>query len=149
MKKFVVAFVAIALVVAAYFSISGNSDLPEGAPNVRAAAVFEKSGCVFCHAKNTPLPFYAKIPLVNIPIQNDVREGLRGFDISQARNPAEVSDVPAIEKMKSVLQAGTMPPLGFRLVHWKSRITEREREAVFEHFNAQKKPTAAPAEQTK
>lgn len=149
MKKFVVVFVAAVLVVAAYFSISGNSDIPEGTPEARAAAVFEKSGCVFCHAKNTPLPFYAKIPLVNIPIQNDVRAGLRSFDMPQSGSPAEISDVKAVEKIKSVLRNGSMPPLGFKLVHWRSRITEREREAVLEYFNAQKQPAPVPAEQVK
>ena len=147
MKKFVVVLVAVLLVVAAYFSISENSDIPEGAPAARAAAILEKSGCVFCHEKNTPLPFYAKIPLVNIPIQNDVRAGLQSFDMAQSANPAEVSDVRAVEKIKSVLRTRSMPPLGFRLVHWKSRITERERNVLLGHFNAEKRPREARAEQ--
>ena len=95
--------------------------------------MLEESGCALCHSREAALPFYAKIPLVNIPIKSDISAALEKFDITRAmrelKNGGSVGR-DALEKIKLAVDSGNMPPLGFKLVHWKSNITDAERDAV-------------------
>lgn len=132
-KNFLLLAVAAAIAVAAYTAISNTPHIPEGSARQKAAAVLDESGCALCHSTEAPLPFYAKIPLVNIPIKSDISAARAKFDITSAMQALKSGNrvlEDALEKIKLAVGSGNMPPLGFKLVHWKSNITAAERDAV-------------------
>lgn len=132
-KKALLLVAAIIIVAAAYSVISGTSNIPEGSLSVKAQAVLNESGCVLCHTKNPQLPFYAKIPLLNAPIVSDISRGLKCFDMT-----ADVENIKAnkplnatsLSKIEYAFDSGTMPPMLFKVVHWKSQPTSAERAVI-------------------
>ena len=131
--KISVFLAAVAIVSAAYIVISGNSDIPDAPLEKQADAAIAESGCALCHSKSAALPFYAKIPLLNLPIVSDVSEGLKHFDMTDARAKIAAGkpvDETSLAKIEYAVNSGTMPPLLFRSVHWKSALTDAEKEIL-------------------
>ena len=89
--------------------------------------------CMACHSKNYDLPFYAKIPGIRQIIEQDYRDGLRAMDLSmelvEAAKDRPVGEV-ALAKMEWVILNDTMPPAKFTVVHWSSRLTDKDRETI-------------------
>ena len=85
--------------------------------------------CMACHSRNYDLPFYAKIPGIRQIIEQDYRDGLRAMDLNQelveAAKDRPVGEV-AVAKMEWVILNDTMPPAKFTVVHWGSRLKDRE-----------------------
>ncbi len=140
-KKITIALAAI-IVVATYVGISNTSHIPEGDLGQKALFALDEAGCVLCHTKDAQLPFYAKIPLVNIPIKADISNGLKYFDIT-----SEIKDIkngkPANEtvlaKIEYAVNSGTMPPTAFKAVHWKSNLTNAEKQVILDWIAQQRK----------
>ena len=89
--------------------------------------------CMACHSRNYDLPFYAKIPGIRQIIEQDYRDGLRAMDLNQelveAAKDRPVGEV-AVAKMEWVILNDTMPPAKFTVVHWGSRLTDKDRETI-------------------
>lgn len=89
--------------------------------------------CLSCHTRNFDLPFYAKFPGVKEIIEKDFRDGLRAMDLNQEL-VQQAKDKPAgevtLSKMEWVINNDTMPPAKFTAVHWGSRLTSADREAI-------------------
>ena len=86
-----------------------------------------------CHSRNYDLPFYAKIPGIRQIIEQDYRDGLRAMDLNQelveAAKDRPVGEV-AVAKMEWVVLNDTMPPAKFTVVHWGSRLSDKDRETI-------------------
>lgn len=133
--KISVFLAAVAIVSAAYLVISGNSDIPDAKLPAKVDAVVAESGCALCHSKSAKLPFYAKIPLLNLPIVSDVSGGLKYFDMTEARAKIAAGkpvNETSLAKIEYAVNSGKMPPLLFRSVHWKSALTDAEKAVVNE-----------------
>ena len=89
--------------------------------------------CMACHSRNYDLPFYAKIPGIRQIIEQDYRDGLRAMDLNQelveAAKDRPVGEV-AVAKMEWVVLNDTMPPAKFTVVHWGSRLSDKDRETI-------------------
>ena len=91
-----------------------------------------RRGCGDCHSNDTRFPWYAKLPLIDTMIANDISEAQEHLDISSGfpfkghGNPIE--DLKAI---RVVLQNNTMPPLSYRLLHRSQKFTEKEKTSIF------------------
>lgn len=143
MKNKKIAIVVAALIAsAAYFGISESTNLPEGTPAQKAMFVLDEAGCVLCHTKDASLPFYAKIPLVNIPIKADITNGLKYFDITNSiadiKSGKNINET-VLAKIEYAVKSQTMPPALFKLVHWKSNITDAEKQAILDWIAVERK----------
>ncbi len=141
-RKLLLTSITGVVAVGAYFVVSNSSHLPEGDINKKAIYALDEAGCVLCHTKDAQLPFYAKIPLVNIPIKNDISEGLKYFDITEAIKDikaGKTANETVLSKIEYVLNKDTMPPLAFKLVHWKSKITKEEKQLLLDWVASQRK----------
>ncbi|MBO5255833.1 MAG: heme-binding domain-containing protein, partial [Opitutales bacterium] len=108
----------------------------------KALYALDEAGCVLCHSKNAKLPFYAKIPLINIPIKADISEGLKYFDITEAIGDIKLGkpvNETVLAKIEYAVKNGSMPPLAFKSVHWKSNVTENEKQVILEWVAEQRK----------
>lgn len=96
----------------------------------QVAAIF-KSKCMNCHSSNTDYPFYYSWPLAYQLIQHDVLEanehiGMdQGFPFAGHGTPRE--DLKAI---REEIDEGDMPPLRYKILHWSSGITKKEKSAI-------------------
>ena len=76
------------------------------------------------------MPFYARVPLVDSMMQNDIKGGNRVFLLNKllegSKNPSKLSEVD-LAKLELVIENGEMPIAKFRHIHWGSRPDEDEK----------------------
>ncbi len=120
----------------------GNASMEQGKMPLNKVPSMEKfqevsdivlDKCMACHSRNYDLPFYAKIPGIRQIIEQDYRDGLRAMDLNQelveAAKDRPVGEV-AVAKMEWVVLNDTMPPAKFTVVHWGSRLTDKDKETI-------------------
>ncbi len=140
-RKIIIAVVPI-IAIAAFLTISNSPHIPQGSLDNQALHVLDEAGCVLCHSKNAKLPFYAKIPIVNIPIKKDISEGLKYFDITEAIKDIQKgkpANETVLAKIEYAVNNGSMPPSLFKAVHWKSNITKEEKQVILDWVASQRK----------
>ena len=125
-KKILIAIIVLAIAYGTGYMIVGNSsNIPEGSTNQKAIYALNEAGCIMCHSKNAKPPFYASIPIVGSLIKSDMQMGLRAYDITDTvkaiESGAKVSSTD-LAKIEYAVDSNTMPPLRFKIVHWKSNI---------------------------
>lgn len=125
----------LALIVLA-FSLAGRvqaqpHDFSGKFTNV-ASIVEEK--CMACHTKGYELPFYAKVPGIRAIIEKDYKDGLRAMDLNVelVENKDKVIGEATVAKMEYVILNDTMPPAKFAVVHWGSRLSDRDKQHILE-----------------
>jgi hypothetical protein len=91
-----------------------------------------KRGCGDCHSSDTRFPWYAKFPLIDTLIANDIAEAHEHLDISSGFPfKGHGSPIEDLKATRDVLQDNTMPPLGYRLLHRSQNFTEKEKTSIF------------------
>ena len=93
--------------------------------------IFEKS-CFDCHSTFTTYPWYYEIPGIKGLIDDDIKEAMGHFDLS--------NDFPFISKhnqadllkdIKEEIEEDGMPLLSYRMMHWGRLIEGAQRDSVF------------------
>jgi len=97
--------------------------------------IFEYS-CFDCHSTFTDYPWYHKIPGIKGLIDDDIKEAMGHFDLS--------NDFPFISKhdqadllkdIKEEIEEDEMPLISYRMMHWGRLIEGARRDSVFEWIN--------------
>ena len=87
--------------------------------------------CFDCHSSSKPLPWYSKVPLVGSIVKGDRKEGLTHLDLTKdfpfGGHGGPIDDIKAIQKS---IDEESMPPLRYKAFHWRSGLTEKEKEQV-------------------
>jgi hypothetical protein len=92
------------------------------APVTRALA---ERACFDCHSNQTRWPAYARIAPVSWLVQHDVTEGRAELNFSEWQRPQRKSSDAAAE-----IRDREMPPVAYRLMHSRARLTVEERDAL-------------------
>lgn len=91
-----------------------------------------KRGCGDCHSNDTRFPWYAKLPLIDTMIANDIAEAHEHLDISSGFPFKEHGDpIEDLKAIRDVLHDNTMPPASYRLLHCSQKFTEKEKTSIF------------------
>ncbi|MCB0327088.1 MAG: heme-binding domain-containing protein, partial [Bdellovibrionales bacterium] len=92
-----------------------------------------KQKCFNCHGIVDALPWYAKIPGPKQLIHQDIREAKEHMDMSEGfpfqGHGTPLDDLEAIER---VLEENSMPPLRYKVMHWRSGVTSKEKAVIQE-----------------
>ena len=94
-------------------------------PQTRALA---KRACFDCHSNETVWPWYASVAPVSWLVYGDVEEARSDLNFSNWLNGRRDGKNPA--KISKEILKGDMPPLRYRLLHPKARLTESERRKL-------------------
>ncbi|HMR24070.1 MAG TPA: heme-binding domain-containing protein [Oligoflexia bacterium] len=101
--------------------------------------IFKKK-CLDCHGSSNSKPWYAQIPGPKKLINNDIKEAKKHMDMSKGfpfkGHGAPVDDLDAIER---VLKEDSMPPFRYKLVHWWSGVTAKEKSTIHQWIEESKK----------
>jgi mono/diheme cytochrome c family protein len=100
------------------FSSAGTQRLFDGA-------------CADCHSDHTSWPLYSNVAPVSWLVQRDVDGGRRRMNLSEWDKPQ-----PELRDVERVILGGGMPPLQYKLVHGKSRLSSAERRQLAAGFRA-------------
>jgi mono/diheme cytochrome c family protein len=83
--------------------------------------------CFDCHSNETEWPVYARVAPASWLVHYDVTKGRAELNFSEwHRTQKEAREAP------EVLREHEMPPLAYRLVHSRARLTPSERERLAE-----------------
>lgn len=95
-------------------------------------SIFQQK-CFNCHGTVDSLPWYARIPGPKQLIRKDIREAKEHMDMSEGfpfqGHGAPIDDLEAIER---TLQENSMPPLRYKIMHWRSGVTSKEKAVIQE-----------------
>ncbi|MGE9984513.1 cytochrome c peroxidase [Desulfovibrio sp. SGI.169] len=117
---------------------------PGGMPPMAKFAKVSKvvqDKCMACHTQGYDLPFYAKVPGIRQIIEQDYRDGLRAMDLNVEliQNKGKPIGETVLAKMEWVINNDTMPPAKFAVVHWGSRLSEREKKDILDWVKTSRK----------
>ena len=87
--------------------------------------------CADCHSDHTSWPVYSDIAPISWLVQRDVDDGRRRMNLSEwDKNQPELGEVET-----SILRGG-MPPLQYKAVHGKGRLSSAQRRQLAAGFRA-------------
>lgn len=145
-KPFLMSGVAVAgLILTGSLAVMVVRQVPRQVPTdpvfVRAAAMAVLDAkCLSCHDSRRSLPFYAKIPGPGSLIRQDVREGLRHWDVydvrhlgaaaTEAQRASEEVPLGRLIKLRTNVAGDTMPPFQYRIAHWGTSLTASEKQIL-------------------
>jgi heme-binding protein len=87
--------------------------------------------CADCHSDHTSWPLYSNVAPVSWLVQRDVDGGRRRMNLSEWDKPQ-----PELRDVERVILGGGMPPLQYKLVHGKSRLSSAEKRQLAAGFRA-------------
>ncbi|PIR22526.1 MAG: hypothetical protein COV44_07510 [Deltaproteobacteria bacterium CG11_big_fil_rev_8_21_14_0_20_45_16] len=94
--------------------------------------IFE-SKCYDCHSNKTDYPWYHSIPGIKQMINSHIEEGKEHIILSEGFPfQGHGSSSEDLEELKEVVEEETMPIWQYKLIHWNSGLTEKEKEIVLE-----------------
>jgi cytochrome c len=108
----------------------GLGTLLRGAEMPAEAKAVLVSKCADCHSSETRWPVYARIAPGSWLMESDIVEARKKMDLSRWEEmPAEQQQV-LIAKIFEEAKSGDMPPLQYRLLHWDTKLSKGEVQAL-------------------
>lgn len=102
----------------------GLDTLLRGAKMSTEAKTVLVSKCADCHSSETRWPVYARVAPGSWLIERDIIEARKKMDLSRwGEMPADAQDV-MIAKIIHEAKSGDMPPLQYRMLHWRAQLTQ-------------------------
>ncbi len=98
--------------------------------------IFEYS-CFDCHSTFTNYPWYYEIPGIKGLIDDDIKEGMGHFDLSNDfpfKSKHDQADI--LKDIKEEIEEDGMPLISYRMIHWGRLIEGARRDSVFQWIDA-------------
>lgn len=109
----------------------------------KANEVFQVS-CMVCHSAQTPVPWYGRLPVLGSAMKKEYRKAIKGLNLDdEVYLPGKKITPETLDKIESVIQKGSMPPLGFRMKHWEARLSKKEKQAILDWISDERLKLAA------
>ena len=87
--------------------------------------------CADCHSDHTSWPVYSDIAPISWLVQRDVDDGRRRMNLSEWDK-----DQPELGEVERSILGGGMPPLQYKVVHGKGRLSSAQRRQLAAGFHA-------------
>lgn len=90
-----------------------------------------KNKCLVCHGQNKKFPWYYSLPLAKQLIDHDVKEAKKHVNMSNdfpfGGHGSPKDDLIALRKS---VKKNSMPPLRYKIMHWDSSLTKKEKRVI-------------------
>lgn len=87
--------------------------------------------CLDCHGVGNRLPWYFRLPLAKQIMEYDMSEAKKHMDMSKdfpfTGHGTPLEDLVGLAE---VVNGGDMPPWQYKLIHWRSSLTQNEKLVV-------------------
>jgi len=94
--------------------------------------IFEAK-CLMCHGIVKKIPLYSIVPPASWLVQSDMTEAKQHLNMSfDFPFPGKDVDVPqdGLEDLIDVINDNSMPPIYYKAMHWKSGLSQEERQKI-------------------
>ena len=129
----IVLLLGAAVVAASVYVIVNRPPAADLSLDAQVAQILDDGGCISCHSSEPVLPFYAKFPVTDKILKQDIDSGYRAFDITpmlEAMAAGEAPNVVDVAKVERVAVEKSMPMAKYYLVHWGSQMTDAKRDVL-------------------
>lgn len=129
----IVLLLGAAVVAASVYVIVNRPPAADLSLDAQVAQILDDGGCISCHSSEPVLPFYAKFPVADKILKQDIDSGYRAFDITpmlEAMAAGEAPNVVDVAKVERVAVEKSMPMAKYYLVHWGSQMTDAKRDVL-------------------
>jgi hypothetical protein len=92
-----------------------------------AARSLVSGACMDCHSNETQWPWYSNVAPASLLVVNDVKGGRRRLNFSQWDQPQ-----PSLDEVLASVRRKSMPPLQYKLIHGRSRLSAAERRRLMD-----------------
>jgi cytochrome c len=101
-----------------------------GAPMPDAAKRILTAKCADCHSNATRWPAYSNAAPISWLVEHDVIEGRAHLNFSRWPEYSPDRQEALAQEIVQQAKRGTMPPLPYRLIHWRGRLSSAEIAAL-------------------
>ncbi|MBU6410976.1 MAG: heme-binding domain-containing protein [Verrucomicrobia bacterium] len=138
MKKRLKWILGVALVVMAALQFTNPSlTNPNGRGDFLAAmqpppalAAEFRAACYDCHSDQTRWPWYSRVAPVSWLIASDVSGGRHHLNFSEWPTNRPSWEAHRMADMSTELDYNDMPPLQYKIIHSKARLTKQQRQQL-------------------
>lgn len=109
-----------------------DSALLQAAPMPDASRRVLVAKCADCHSDATHWPIYSRVAPVSWLIEHDVVEARKHLNLSQWQELSPDQQLVLEQEIVQQTRKRTMPPLPYRLIHWKAHLEPADREALLQ-----------------
>ena len=96
-----------------------------------ATAKLFSGACADCHSNLTTWKWYSNVAPASWLVQRDVDEGRNNFNVSEWNKPQ-----PDLAQLVDAIRGGGMPPIQYKILHPKSRLSSAQRDALIRGLEA-------------
>jgi len=95
--------------------------------------------CQNCHSFNTELPLYGRIAPMSWLIARDVRQARLHMNLSLWQENLAEDRIMLLSEIGSAVKNGDMPVQRYLLLHPEARLSDQEREQIYQWTRAERK----------
>ena len=82
--------------------------------------------CADCHSNQTKAPLYSQFAPVSWLLERDVTQARKAMNLSEWGSYSTDRRQTLLAQIVHETKTGAMPPLQYRMIHWRSRITDAD-----------------------
>lgn len=96
------------------------------------AADLVKRSCMDCHSNQTAWPWYSYVAPASWLVERDVRRGRDHMNLSEWQQYSFKQREKLLADIASVVKNGDMPLHQYTLVHREARLSDRQRDRIYQ-----------------
>jgi hypothetical protein len=107
-----------------------------------------KRSCMDCHSNQTVWPWYSYVAPMSWFVERDVRRGRDRMNLSEWEQYAFKQKQKLLADIASAVKNGEMPLAQYTLVHREARLSDADRDIVYNWARAERRKMRAAASNT-
>lgn len=125
--KIAVCLLMIAAAGIAVYRFAFRKSIPDAPASEQVRAILEQNDCFVCHSQTPEIPL-SKMPFIGKMMNKDAYHALRFTDLDS--KVVEGIDEVTLSMLDHAASYGQMPPLKYRMVHWGTGFTKKEKSVI-------------------
>lgn len=117
-----------AAAVVAVYRFGLRKSIPDAPVNEQVMSILKQNDCFVCHSRNPQLPFYSSFPIIGPKMSEHTYHAYRFMDLESKMNE-DIDDV-TLSMLDHAVSYGSMPVVGYRLIHWGTGFNGREKSVI-------------------
>lgn len=131
MKKILCTLLGIVLGAAlaiAIYRFAFRKTIPDTCASEQVVSILRQNDCYVCHSANPSLPQYSWLPSVGEKMREHAEHAYR-FTNLEEKVCEDIDDV-TLSMLDYTVTYGSMPPVGYRMIHWGTGFNGREKSVI-------------------
>lgn len=117
-----------AAAIIAVYRFSFRKSILDEPVSEQVVSILKQNGCFVCHSGNPKLPFYSSFPVIGSKMAEHTYHAFRFTDLES--NVTEDIDEVTLSMLDHAISYETMPPAGYRLMHWGTGFNNKEKSII-------------------